>query len=85
MPWNKKQISQHREAAEALNKIIEEVVEYIKNNSAVSDVEIRKFVAERYEKYYLISDRQKSIVAFGDDTANVHFYACMIINTSILF
>lgn len=75
MNWSKLQISQHKQAARALEKIIEEAVEYIKNNSAVTDVEVRKFIAERYKKYHLKSDKQKSIVAFGRDTANVHFYA----------
>ncbi|MBI2459880.1 MAG: aminopeptidase P family protein [Parcubacteria group bacterium] len=73
--WTKKQINQHKQAAKALNKIIEEVIEYIKNNLSVTDVEIRKFIAGRYKKYHLKSDKEKSIVALASDTANVHYYA----------
>ena len=75
MPWNKTQINQHKQAAKALNRIIKKVIRYIQNNSAVTDVEIRKFIATQCKKYHLKSDKQKSIVAFGTDTSYVHFYA----------
>lgn len=75
MLWTKTQIRQHQQAATALNKIIYEVAEYIKNNSNTTDVAIRQFIAKQYIKYNLKSDKQKSIVAFGDDTSKVHFYA----------
>lgn len=75
MGWNNKQVNQHKQAAKLLSSIIYEVVEYIKDNPQTTDVEVRQFIAQRYKKYHLKSDRQKSIVAFGDNTANVHFYA----------
>ncbi|MDP2709451.1 MAG: M24 family metallopeptidase [bacterium] len=75
MNWTKKQINQHKQAAIALNKIIYEVAEYIKNNSETTDVAVRQFIKQQYKKYNLKSDKQSSIVAFGHDTANVHFYA----------
>lgn len=75
MSWNKKQIKQHKQAAKALNKIIYEVVELIKRNPSITDVAVREFIKQQYKKYHLISDKQKSIVSFGKDTANVHFYA----------
>lgn len=73
--WTKRQIKQHAKAAEILNIIIEEVVEFIKNNLETTDVAIRQFIKERYQKYHLKSGKQKSIVAFGNDTANIHYYA----------
>lgn len=73
--WTKRQIRQHAKAAEILNIIIEEVVEIIKNNFGITDTAIRQFIKEQYRKYHLTSDKQKSIVAFGNDTSNVHFYA----------
>lgn len=72
---DKKQIEQHKKAAKALNEIIKKVVEFIKHNPKTTDVEVRQFIKAQYKKYRLISDKQKSIVAFGDDTSNVHFYA----------
>ncbi len=75
MSWNKKQIEQHKKAAETLNEIIKKIVEFIKDNSETTDVEVRQFIKKQYKKYHLKSDKQKSIVAFGDDTSNVHFYA----------
>ena len=75
MSWNKKQIKQHRQAAEYLNRIIKEVAEYIKNNPKITDVELRQYIKCRYNKYHLKSDKQNSIVAFGNDTCKVHYYA----------
>lgn len=75
MSWNKKQIEQHKKAAETLNEIIKKIVEFIKDNLETTDVEVRQFIKKQYKKYHLKSDKQKSIVAFGDDTSNVHFYA----------
>ncbi len=75
MSWRKLQINQHKQAAIVLNKIIYEVIEHIKSNSGTTDVAIRQFIKQRYKKYHLKSDKQSSIVAFGSDTANVHFYA----------
>lgn len=75
MSWTKKQISQHKQAAEALNKIIGEVVKFIRRNSGTTDVAVRQFIKQQYKKYHLKSDKQNSIVAFGSDTSYVHYYA----------
>ncbi|MBI4779619.1 aminopeptidase P family protein [Candidatus Falkowbacteria bacterium] len=75
MFWTKKQIKQHKQAAKTLNKIIDKVVEFIKSSPGITDVEIRQFIAKQYKKYHLISDKQKSIVSFGNDTSKVHYYA----------
>jgi len=58
-----------------LNEIIYEVVGFIKSNQETTDVAIRQFIKEQYKKYHLISDKQKSIVAFGKNTSQVHYYA----------
>lgn len=75
MIWNKTQIKQHKKVAKILEKIIKNVVEFIKNNFTITEVEIRQFIKTQYKKYHLISDKQKSIVAFGKNTSNVHYYA----------
>jgi len=75
MQWNKKQIKQHKQAAEMLNKIIYIVVKYIKKNPEITDVAVRQFIKQQYKKYHLISDKQKSIVAFSKNTSQVHYYA----------
>lgn len=75
MSWNKKQIKQHKQAANALNKIIYEVAKFIKNNSDTTDVAVRQFIAKQYKIHHLVSDKHKSIVSFSKDTSNVHFYA----------
>lgn len=73
--WTKVQIDQHKRAAKLLNKVIGEITKYIKDKPGITDVAVRQFIKAQYKKYHLISDKQKSIVAFGDDTSNVHFYA----------
>lgn len=75
MSWNKKQIEQHKKAAEILGEIIKQAAEFIKSNHSITDVEIRQFIAKQYKKYHLRSAKQKSIVAFGKNTSQVHYYA----------
>lgn len=75
MSWNKKQIEQHKKAAEILGEIIKQVAEFIKSNPGITNVEIRQFIAKQYKTYHLKSDKQKSIVAFGKNTSHVHYYA----------
>ncbi len=75
MQWNKTQIKQHKKAAEILVKIIEYVTKFIKNNPYTTEVEVRQFIKMQYKKYNLISDKQKSIVAFDKNTSNVHYFA----------
>ena len=75
MNWSKLQINQHKQAAKALNEIIYLAAEFIKSSSEITDVAVRQFIKQQYKKYHLKSDKQSSIVAFGSDTANVHFYA----------
>ena len=75
MSWDKLQISQHKKAAEILGDIIKQIAKFIKNNHGITDTAIRQFIKEQYQKYHLKSDKQKSIVAFSKDTANVHYYA----------
>lgn len=75
MSWTKKQIAQHQQAAQVLDEIIRQVAEYIKNNPATTDVELRQFIKKQYKKHNLVSDKQGSIVAFGHNTSFVHFYA----------
>ena len=75
MQWNNAQIKQHKKAAEILMKIIKQVIEFIKKNSNTTEWKIRQFIKTQYKKYHLISDKQKSIVAFGKNTSNVHYFA----------
>ncbi|MDD4271491.1 MAG: M24 family metallopeptidase [Patescibacteria group bacterium] len=75
MIWTSRQIKQHKQAAQALNEIIKKIVEFIKCNPETTDVDIRQFIKKQYKKYHLKSDKQGSIVAFGKNTAQVHYYA----------
>jgi len=75
MPWTKTQTKQHAKAAGILIKIIDEIAEYIKNNLGTTEVAVRQFIKQQYKKYHLVSDKEKSIVSFGDNTSNVHYYA----------
>jgi Xaa-Pro aminopeptidase len=75
MSWNKIQISQHKKTAEILGEIIKQAAEFIKSNPGITDVAIRQFIKKQYKKYHLKSDKQKSIVAFGKNTSQVHYYA----------
>ncbi|OIP79071.1 MAG: hypothetical protein AUK20_02640 [Parcubacteria group bacterium CG2_30_45_37] len=75
MSWTMTQIKQHKRAANLLNRILIEVIEYIKNKPETTDVAIRQFIKQQYKKHRLISDKQKSIVAFSKNTSQVHYYA----------
>ena len=73
--WSKKQIEQHKKAADILTKIVKEFGNYIKNNSEATEHEAKLFVKKLFRKYNLKSDRDNPIVAFQKNTAFVHHFA----------
>jgi Xaa-Pro aminopeptidase len=72
--WSKKQIGQHKKAADLLWKIVTEFAEYIKDNRNVTEYEAKLFVKKLFKKYNLKSDKTNPIVAFRENTSFVHYY-----------
>jgi Xaa-Pro aminopeptidase len=72
--WNKKQIEQHKKAADNLAKIVKEFSIYIKNNQHITEYEAAVFVKKLFRKYNLKSDKTNPIVAFRENTSFVHYY-----------
>lgn len=83
MGWNKIKIDNHIRAAKLLEKIKNEVFEYIGNRKKVSEFEIQQFIIAQYKKYGLKTDNPPTpIVAFGKNTSFVHYFPSR--NSSIL-
>ena len=72
--WTKQQIIQHKKAAQLLDKIVEDVFSYIKNDKKICEFEIQRFIVNRFKHYNLKTDTFTPIVSFGQNTAEVHYY-----------
>ena len=73
--WSKKQIEQHKKAADTLMTIVKEFSIYIKKNQNVTEYEAKLFVKKLFKKYNLKSDKTNPIVAFQKNTAFVHHFS----------
>jgi Xaa-Pro dipeptidase len=75
MTWTKKQIAQHKKAAEILEKIKDSVLEKIKNNSSVNEKEVQDFILEKFNEFGIINEVDKPIIAFAKNTSFVHYFS----------
>lgn len=73
--WSKKQIKQHKKAAEILVKIVKEFGSYIRKNLDTTEYEAKLFVKKLFKKYNLKSDKTNPIVAFRENTSFVHYFS----------
>lgn len=77
MPWTKKQLYQHAEAAEKLGLIKDEFKHSgILKNSRMSERDGLDFIKRAYKRHGLVNDNKKefAIVAFGKNTSQVHYF-----------
>jgi Xaa-Pro aminopeptidase len=72
--WSKKQIQQHIQASKLLIKIKDEVFALIKKSDSISEYEVQQFIRKKYKEYGMKSDKWPPIVAFRENTANIHYF-----------
>jgi len=67
------QIKYHIEAVKILEKIIQEIFDYIKNNRVANEYETARFILRKFKEYKIKIDHPP-IVAFRENTQYVHYY-----------
>lgn len=74
--WTKEQIKDHKEAAERLGKIKDEVIQLLENNKGIYEGDVLSYIQKAYKKHGLKNDSKKefAIVAFGKNTNQVHYF-----------
>ncbi len=72
--WSKQQIIYHQKAAKLLIKIKDLTLKYIQKNKNISEHGVQQFILKQFDKYNLIMDNYKPIVAFGENTAFMHYF-----------
>lgn len=72
--WTKDQIKKHREAARRLILIKDQIFGYLKKNPGVTEERVHRYILKKYKEFGLATDLDLAIVAFGQNTANVHHY-----------
>lgn len=72
--WNQTQIKSHIEVSNLLDKIKDEVFEYIGLNKEASEKEIQKFILKRFNENNIESDRDPPIVAFNENSSKPHYF-----------
>jgi Xaa-Pro dipeptidase len=72
--WNLEKIDDHVEAAEMLCQIKDDAFDLIRKNPQISEYEVQQFIFAQFEQNQLVSDRDKAMVAFRENTSLVHYY-----------
>ena len=74
--WSKKKIKKHREAAQKLGLIKDEMVGFLQTSKGVTETDALIFVEKAYKRHGLVNDHKKefAIVAFGKNTSQVHYF-----------
>jgi Xaa-Pro aminopeptidase len=73
MPWDKKQIKYHLQAAKILKKINDEGLIHVKNKPETSEYDLCQFILKRFKDYNLKTNH-RPIVSFRENTSFVHYY-----------
>lgn len=76
-PWTKKQIEQHKKAGEKLGLIKDEFYASVLQNTSITEKEGLEFIKQAYKNHRLVNDSAKefAIVAFGENTKEVHYFS----------
>lgn len=74
MPWGNIQIKSHTNTAKILDKIKDQAFFYIAKNPQVEEFEVQKFIRRKFEENKLWIPKHSPIVAFGKNTAQVHYF-----------
>ena len=72
--WNQTQIKIHIEAANLLDKIKDDIFEYIRLNKEVSEKEIQEFILKKFDENNIQSDKDPPIVAFNENSSKPHYF-----------
>lgn len=72
--WTKEQVRKHQEAARRLLEIKDLVFAYLKKHQSLNERQLHQFILKRYKEFGLVTDEDLAIVAFGQNTANVHYF-----------
>ncbi|MBU1112055.1 MAG: M24 family metallopeptidase [archaeon] len=72
--WTKKQIKVHQETAKKLIQIRNGALNYIKTNTKITEVDVRKLIQKEFKKNNLVSSKESPIVAFDGSCANPHYF-----------
>lgn len=72
--WNQTQIKSHIEVANLLDKIKDEVFEYIRLNKEASEKEIQEFILKKFDENNIQSDKDLPIVAFNENSSKPHYF-----------
>jgi len=72
--WNDDIIERHLRVAQILEEIKNQAFELIKNSENISEFEVHNFILESFAKNALITDENRCIVAFRENTSFVHYY-----------
>lgn len=75
--WTKRQIENHKQAAEKLGLIKDEFYAYVRENLRILERDGINFIEKAYKKHALVNDDKKQfcIVAFGKNTSDFHYFA----------
>lgn len=74
MPWTQKQLYQHIVAARLLDHICQETWHFIRAHRRCSECEVQQFILGQFRRCRLRSNPSGPIVAFQENTAQVHYY-----------
>ena len=72
--WNQIYIKSHIEVALLLDKIKDEVFEYIGLKREVSEKDIQKFILKKFNENNIRSDKDLPIVAFNENSSKPHYF-----------
>jgi Xaa-Pro aminopeptidase len=73
--WKDQQIKSHLKTAKKLDQIMQSVFEFIAENKLnISERQVQEFIINEFKKNHLSSDKDRPIVAYGANTANVHYF-----------
>ncbi len=70
----KEEIKSHKESAQILEKIFDEIEILICQNSKLTEYEIQQFIQSKFLENNHITDKDPPIVAFRENSGLVHYY-----------
>ncbi len=73
--WTKEQINNHLIACKLLDKIKDNVFNFIRENKTTDEKQVQDFIIKQYKKYNLVSSKDgPPIVAFNQSSATPHYF-----------
>src|SRR3989344_3878610 len=67
-------LKSHTGAAQLLDRVKNEIINFIRTNPGTSELKVQKFILKKFKEYKLINEIAKPIVAFRQNTSFVHYY-----------